>query len=415
MNRFFIITIVFSLFSHLSFCQNIDSLYDKEKFTAIVQLAEKADNTTSFSTLDLYQIGRAYLYTEYPQKALDYFQKSLAAGRDSANVHFFIGICHKEFKNLDKAMAAFDEAIKRDPTDQYAFAEKGLIYYMKENLPEATKFFEKAVELPYQYVYPYYVTLSLYYMQHQNEKLTAFYDKWEKTISKSETYQIDAWNLMGDFEKNSQKNMPKALEFYEKVLNKDALSLKSYENVMKVLTIQENWVKVDTVFETLKKAYDAKRLNQEDLKREAAVIDAVNLNDTINVVTVRYFKKPTEFAEPIYKSYVFNIPLDSTILVILTEKSLNLNLKDFDKKSKKKSRKKSKKNDTENTAKDSEEETDNHMLCGWQGSTHLNFGMITRNGKVSFADYKKSVWGILEKKLQPTASSTKLQPNKSED
>ncbi|MBL7816021.1 MAG: tetratricopeptide repeat protein [Saprospiraceae bacterium] len=408
MDKSLITALLFSFLSHFVFSQDITTLYEKEKFTTIIQMAENADSSTLFSTLDLYQIGRAYLTKDNPQKALDYFQKSLSAGRDSANVYFFIGICHKELNDLDKAMTAFDKATNRDSSDQYAWAEKGLIYYMQNNLPDATKNFEKAVALPYQYDYPYFVTLNLYYLQDQNDKFIAFYEKWGKMLSESEIYQLDTWRIMGDFEKNTKKDMSQALGFYEKVLEKDGLSLKAYENVLKVLTVQENWTKVDSLFEELKKAHEAKRLNQEDLKREAAVVDATNFNDTIKVVTVRYFKKPTEFAEPIYKSFIINIPLDSTVMVLLTEKSFNLNLNDLDKKSKKRSKRKSK-NDAEKSA---EEETDNHMLCGWRGSAHLNFGMITRNGKVQFADYKKSIWGILENRFQPTASSTKYQPDK---
>jgi hypothetical protein len=123
------------------------------------------------------------------------------------------------------------------------------------------------------------------------------------------------------------------------------------------------------------------------VKRLQTFVDAVSFNDTVDILTVRYFKKPTEFADPIYKSYIINVPKDSTFLVILTEKSVAL----FDKKA------------------------DNHMLCGWRGSAHLNFGTITTDGEVKYADYKKRVLGIVANKLTPVASSYKGEPAKKED
>jgi tetratricopeptide (TPR) repeat protein len=376
-NKFLLAALILTLTQALS-AQKIAELYDKDKYAAIVQLAENADSTTVFSTLEMYRIGRSYFNTENVGKALDYFQKALAAGRDSANVHYFIGVCHKEFKEYDKAMAAFDNAIKLDSTDQYAWAEKGLVYVSQEKLTEGKAAFEKAVSMPYQYVYPYYVTLVLYNSTKDYAKMPAFYQKWEKTFAKSEHYQVEAWRLMGSYEKSRNKNLPKALGYCEKVLEKDLLNMNAYEEVIKIHVLQQNWKKADKVFERLKTAFNDKRLNQDDLKREAAIVEITPLNDTINTFTVRYFKKPTEFAEPIYKTYIINTPKDSTIMVLLTEKSLSL----FNPKE------------------------DNHMLCGRRGGTHMNYGMITRNGEVKYADYRKRIWEILNERFKPVASST---------
>jgi tetratricopeptide (TPR) repeat protein len=375
--KFLLIACIFVAFSPV-FGQKIAELYKKDKYPAIIRIAEEADSTTSFSTLDLYQIGRSYFHEDHIEKALTYFQKALAAGRDSANVHYFIGVCHKEFKQFDKAMAAFDEAIKRDSTDQYTWTEKAMVYYNQEKITAAITAFEKAVEMPYQYEYPYFVLLNLYALNKNFDKMSPFYKKWETTIAKSDHYQIEAWKLMGNIEKTQYKNLDKALDYFEKALEKDILSIKSYENVMKIYTTQEKWKKVDKVFEKLKTAFEDKRLDPEDLKREAAVVDDIMFNDTINILSVRYFKKPEEFAEPIYKSYLIDVPKDSTYMVILTEKSLS-----FD-----------------------DEKADNHMLCGRRGGSHLNYGMITRDGHVEFADYKKRVLAIVKGDIEPGASST---------
>ncbi len=359
--------------------QNIAELYDKDKYAAIVKIAENADSTKTFSTLELYRIGRSYHYTENTEKALIYFQKALAAGRDSANVHYFIGVCYKEFKETDKAMSAFDEALKRDSTDQYAWVEKGLLYVGQEKMADAMKAFETAVRMPQQYEYPYFVLLTLYSMTKDFDKIAPFYAKWEKVFAKSERYQTDAWRIMGNFEKHHNKDLPKALTYFEKALEKDLLNMNAYEEVMKIYTAQQKWKQVDKVFERLKKAFDDKRLNPDDLKREAAIVEILPFNDTINIFSVRYFKKPTEFAEPVYKTYVMNTIKDSTIMVLLTEKSLSFS-----------NRKK--------------EEL--HMLCGRRGNAHMNYGPITWDGKIEFADYRKRVMAILEEKFKPVASST---------
>jgi tetratricopeptide (TPR) repeat protein len=377
--HFLFVAFLLLLSQNFVYSQTIAELYDKDKYAAIVRIAENADSTKTFSPIELYRIGRAYLYTENTEKALTYFQTTLAAGRDSANVHYFMGVCYKEFKENDKAMSAFDEALKRDSTDQYAWVEKGLLYAGQDKMAEAVAALEAAVRMPYQYEYPYFVLLSLYPMNKEYAKVPIFYEKWEKILNKSERYTVDAWRVMANYEKSRAKDNTKALTYFEKILEKDLLSIKAYEDVMKIHIAQQNWKKVDKVFERLKKAVDEKRLNQDDLKREAAVVEAVPFNDSIEVVTVRYFKKPTEFADPIYKSYVINSVTDSTILVLLTEKSLSFS----------------------NNKKEVL-----HMLCGWKGDMHLNYGGITRNGKIEFIDYRKQIWGILENKFKPVASTT---------
>jgi hypothetical protein len=75
---------------------------------------------------------------------------------------------------------------------------------------------------------------------------------------------------------------------------------------------------------------------------------------------------------------VIHVAKDSTMMVLLTEKSLSL----FD------------------------EKADNHMLCGYKDHSHLNFGMITTNGKIKLEAYKKRVWAILQRRFEPVASST---------
>lgn len=45
------------------------------------------------------------------------------------------------------------------------------------------------------------------------------------------------------------------------------------------------------------------------------------------------------------------------------------------------------------------------MLCGSQGTTHYNYGMISTNGKVNYADFKNRLLEIISNKTEPGASS----------
>ena len=135
---------------------------------------------------------------------------------------------------------------------------------------------------------------------------------------------------------------------------------------------------MDKVFEKLKENHAEKRLNDDDTKRTAAVVDRFAFDDTTFVIIIRYFKKPTEFADPIYQAYIDDSRTDSTVMRIQTEKSIDLFGKG--------------------------EEL--HMLCGWQGKAHLNFGPITRNGKIKYEEFKERLMGILEKKRKPGITTT---------
>ena len=325
--------------------QNIDTLYMAKKYSAVIELVENQDSATVYKPFELYRIGRSFFNEDRHVEALKYFDKALAAGRDSANVHYFKALCLKELKQFDRAYASISEAIKRDSADQDAWAERGQIDWSLDKLDFAVADFEQAVKCKKENASPYFFLFYTHFLKKDYANAEKAYQKWQKDINSDEHYELLGLRIMGEIERDQKKDYKKAATYFQEVLDKDPLSIKSYEDLMIAQTRETDWKKVDKTFEKLKAKYAEKRMNDKDLKRTGAVVDKFLFNDTSFVIVIRYFKKPTEFAEAIYQAYVDDTRNDSTVFTVLTEKSI----------------------DFENN------NSDNHMLCGRQGSTHFNY------------------------------------------
>jgi tetratricopeptide (TPR) repeat protein len=366
---------LFSLLSAYSavFAQKIQDLYQKKDYAAVVALAEKSDSLTA---QEWYRTGRSYLNLDNEKEALKSFNKALAQGMDSANVHFFKGYAHKNLKEYDNALAAFEQAAKRDSIDQYVWNELGYIYLKMNQLDKAMVQFQKAVECPQEILDPYMMVSYLHLMKKNYKKTLECLEKWSKILEKEEEMALKALQIR-EAAYFGSKDYKKSLEVAEKMLENDLLEVPFYEYVMKSASRLKKWKHSEATFQKVKKAVEDHKVHDSYVERKAVAVDEFQWDDTTEVIIVKFFKTPEQFAEPIYKAYIKHIEKDSTMWVIMTEKSFSLS--------------------GDGTP---------HMLCGRRGSAHLNFGYTWKTNDISLESFEQELIRILEKRRTPAASST---------
>lgn len=304
--------------------KDINTLYENQKYSAVITLVETNPESVQYTPYELYRIGRSYFSNEQAEQALKYFEKALVAGNDSANVYFFKGVSESELKKFERAVESLTEAIKRDSNDQYYWYQRGEAYLDLDDVDKAYEDFEHSTLCKKQFDRPYFMFFYAAYLKKNYDKCDEIFIKWRKEIDSLDNLNTMAYQILGDIERDTKKNYAKSLDYYNNIMEKNSINLKSYENLIITYSYLKDWNKCNEVFESLLNRFNEKRLQDKDLKRTAAIVDKFEFNDTTYVTIFRYFKKTTEFAEPIYKAYIDDIRTDSTVFTIQTEKHLTL-------------------------------------------------------------------------------------------
>jgi tetratricopeptide (TPR) repeat protein len=352
--------------------QTIEELYKDKKYQKVIDLALKKDSLTS---LENYRVGRSYYNLENNDDALKYFDKALEGTcRDTANVHYFKGVVLKDLKEYDKSLISLEKAATMDSTDQYFLTEVGMVYMMKSDFNKAITVLEKAVLVKEENASPYFLLPYSYLLNNDKVKALALFNKYFDNIKKDEYRYSQALTFMSELERDN-KNFKRAVELLQELLKINKENYDAIEDLIVTHNRAGDYKQGDKVFINLRKNYEEKHIDERLLKSKSVLVDKFYFNDTIKVLVVKYFEKPKEFADPIYKSYIVNTVHDSTILVVLTEKTIGGFGID-------------------------------HMLCGWKGSTHLNFGKGFKGDDLKLKEFEDDIVGILNKRLQVAASST---------
>jgi tetratricopeptide (TPR) repeat protein len=352
--------------------QTIEELYKEKKYQKVIDLALKKDSLTS---LENYRVGRSYYNLENNYDALKYFDKALEGTcRDTANVHYFKGVVLKDLKEYDKSLISLEKAATMDSTDQYFLTEVGMVYMMKSDFNKAITVLEKAVLVKEENASPYFLLPYSYLLNKDKVKALALFNKYFNNIKKDEYRYSQALTFMSELERDN-KNFKRAVELLQELLKINKENYDAIEDLIVTHNRAGDYKQGDKVFKNLRKNYEEKHIDERLLKSKSVLVDKFYFNDTIKVLIVKYFEKPKEFADPIYKSYIVNTVKDSTILVVLTEKTI-------------------------------EGFSIDHMLCGWKGNTHLNFGKGFKGDDLKLKEFEDDLVGILNKKLRVAASSS---------
>jgi tetratricopeptide (TPR) repeat protein len=367
-----LISCLLLLSAQFTFAQNIEDLYKAEKYREVIKIANQKD---SFTSKEQYRIGRSYFNIEEYENALTYFNKAIVGTyKDSANAYFFIGLSHKELKSMDSASVFLKKAMTMDTTDQYFFTEYATLLMLEGKFKDAIPILEKAVTLKQEIASPYFLLPYAHLLNKNKEIALTLFNKYLPQIQKDEYRYISALKAMASLERDN-KDYKQSISHLEKLLELNKQDFSAMEGMMITHSRAGDFKKAEKIFDRIKKNYEDKKIDDKYLKTKCTLIDQFNFDDTTEVSIVKYFEKPKEFADPILKAYIINIPTDSTTSVILTEKTLpGFGI--------------------------------SHILCGWRGHAHLNFGTSWKDDNIPLKEFEEEVVKILTKRRKIAGSTT---------
>src|SRR5262249_28231960 len=87
------------------------------------------------------------------------------------------GNAHREMKHLDKAIAAYTEAIRLNPSFAQAYTDRGVIYYRLDRYDEAIADYEKSLDLRPQHAPTYFNRAGAYRQKGDTVQAIADYSK----------------------------------------------------------------------------------------------------------------------------------------------------------------------------------------------------------------------------------------------
>ena len=95
----------------------------------------------------LYNMGFASLKMKKVDKAIEYYEKSLAMGPENVNTLYYLARAYLEKKENAKALAQLKKVVATDPKFHDAEYQLGLLYEEQKNYPLALGAFRRAVKV----------------------------------------------------------------------------------------------------------------------------------------------------------------------------------------------------------------------------------------------------------------------------
>ena len=81
------------------------------------------------------------------EKAIDAFQKAVKAEPKEANNHNNLGLAYKGAGKMGEAIKAFSDAIEAEPNNSTGYINRGVVYTSEKNYDKAIEDLEKAIKL----------------------------------------------------------------------------------------------------------------------------------------------------------------------------------------------------------------------------------------------------------------------------
>ncbi len=166
----------------------------------------------------------------------------------SAIDYFLLGIIYYQSKEYDKAIEAYEEAVKINPKDDSAYNNMGSAYANKKEYDKAIEAYKKAIEINPKYDSAYYNMGIAYDDKKEYDKAI---DAFEKAIEINPKY-ADAYNNMGNAYYN-KKEYDKAIEVYKKAIEINPKYADAYYNMGITYSNKKEY---DKAIEVYKKAIE---------------------------------------------------------------------------------------------------------------------------------------------------------------
>lgn len=367
------LTLLLTFLLGTSIAQTVEELYEKKDFKALINFANKSDELTPD---ELYCVGFAFFQLENDKKAIEMYDKAIAKGLDDEYVYLFKGLALRYDKQYSKAVEAFEIAIKRNPEGQKNYTELGNTYYFQKKYDEALGYFLKARELDFELGDPYLKVPNIYQVQEDFKKALEEYYVSASLINKEDPAYVEILMEIGLLEYTDTKNYANSIKAYSEMLSIVPTEYTLYTKLMKAYYANENYVQGDSVFNILKNRYENKELPKEMQEVKGEVVDEFRWEGQ-RVSAMKYYKTPSEFAEPIYQFFLVDKAGTKVERKILTEKT------------------------------SSEIDGVKHLLCGIdkETGTHFTYPIGWKTNEIDYKKLKEYVIAILDGEIQPQASS----------
>jgi tetratricopeptide (TPR) repeat protein len=372
--RLILTLILIGLLHSLSYAQTIIELYNKKDFQALIKYENKADQ---LAPQELYMLGFAFFQLENDNRAIEFYDKAISKGLDSAYVHYDKAISLRYAKRFDESIKSFDIAIKKSPYNQMYMSEKGFSYYYGDEIDKALAVFLEAQKLPNNFYAPFYMVGHIYHIKKEHDNaLKEFYSGLTR-IAKDNKYYISTLADIGRLEYTWTKNYDKSITAYREAIQLSPKNYELYPKLIKAYNAKKEYVKADSVFDLMKMAYEKKELGEEELKFGNAAVDEFEWNGQL-VIIYKSFVVPQKTLDISYKIYLQNKEGDKVERTFMIEKTFQL-----------------------------EKDGAKHLLCERVKNTggHITYPYGWSEDNIPVEDIRKVVGKVLDGKMNPAASS----------
>jgi tetratricopeptide (TPR) repeat protein len=364
-------------FSQDEITKQLKADYESEKYDQIIK--EHSEKATEYSAKSLYYIGLAFYMKEDDNNCLKFMDKSIGKNAEDPKPFYIKASTLNYMQKYDEAIKPFQSAIELKADEAEYYSGLGDSYYNIDKLDLALEAYKKAAEQKDCPDRPYSFIAQIYSDQKNNDKaLEAFYIA-RSTISKESNSYINALFNIGLLE-SLKGNYDKAEPAFVELLQLDPTDYHSYAKLIQIYYHRKEYDKANPYKDKLYEAYK-KGLLKDNLK-EMFCFDQFNWSDKLIQVFERFEVKEGE----LYYKHLF--------YVVNKENDIEYKIQ------------------TENSPISVELGSPKYAIGMDKDGTHSTFGFIEENFK--YDDLKSIVIQILEKEINPTASSTRTTSKKKE-
>ncbi|OBQ50219.1 hypothetical protein JJL45_11805 [Tamlana sp. s12] len=354
--------------------QTVEELYNKRDFKELIKFADKSEDLTKEQ---LYCVGYAFFQLENDKKAIEMYDKAITRGLDDDNIYLYKGLSLRYDQQYDKAVETFKIAIDRNPKGQKNYTELGNTFYYQKKHDSALVYFYKARELDFELGDPYFKVPDIYHIQQNFTKALEEYYTSASLINKEDPTYIEILKSIGLLEYTVTKNYNNSIKAYSEVVSLLPKDYNIYPKLIKAYYANENYMKGDSLISIMKAEYEKGTLPEEYQKYGSVAIDEFEWNGQ-KVITYKYFKETKETLDIMYKIYLLSKDDKSVERTLMTEKTIQIG---------------------EDGAK--------HLLCEREkNGVHHTYPYGWSTDEIDYPSLKKSVILVLNKEMNPSASSS---------
>ena len=369
------VTILFltALIYTMSFGQTtVSSLYSSKEYEALVKFDDKSD---ALNAEELYMLGFAFFQLQNDIKAIEYYDKAITKGFDNGTAHFYKSLSLNYLEKYDEALNEIDISLQKEPNNQEYMNQKGLIYKSKGLEDKALDYFEQATRFPTTYGEPFFWVAYVYHGKLDFEKALKLYYIAKVKVPKDNSYYVATLISIGQLEYTFTQNYQKSALAYAEAIKLKPKDFKIYPKLIKAYNAAKEYAKAENIFELMKVAYKNKELDKEEMKFKYVATDEYQWNkQKLNVY--KFLEEPKNVLDILYKVYLLNKDGDKIERTFTVEKTIQI----------------------ANGPK--------HFLCEQKEDKHFTYPYGWKTDTISLQDLKKGIALVLDKKMQPTATST---------